>query len=173
MWFDGWGDLARVAIIGTLAYVSLVVVLRVSGKRTLAKMNAFDLVVTVAFGSTVATILLSGDVSYSEGLVALVLLAGLQYIVAALNVRARVARRISKSEPVALLRDGRFLEEALIAERVTRGEVRQALRSQGFGAIEGIAMVVLETDGSFSVIDSASLGSASALEDVRLSSTAG
>jgi uncharacterized membrane protein YcaP (DUF421 family) len=47
MWFDTWSDVWRTVAIGTAAYVTLVAVLRTSGKRTLAKLNAFDLVVTV------------------------------------------------------------------------------------------------------------------------------
>ena len=67
MWFDSWGDLVRRVLVGITAYASLVLVLRGSGKRTLAQLNAFDLVVTVALGSVLATILLSPDVSWSEG----------------------------------------------------------------------------------------------------------
>jgi uncharacterized membrane protein YcaP (DUF421 family) len=48
MWFDSWADLARILAVGAGAYGGLVLVLRLSGKRTLAKLNAFDLVVTVA-----------------------------------------------------------------------------------------------------------------------------
>jgi uncharacterized membrane protein YcaP (DUF421 family) len=61
--FSSWADLGRVLVVGPLAYVSLVLFLRVSGKRTLTKLNAFDLVVTSALGSTLATILLSKSVS--------------------------------------------------------------------------------------------------------------
>ena len=51
MFLDTWSALGRVALVGTIAFVVVVVLLRLSGKRTLAKMNAFDLVVTVALGS--------------------------------------------------------------------------------------------------------------------------
>lgn len=71
MWFDSRSDTLRVLLVGTAAYATLVVVLRVSGKRTLAKLNAFDFVVTVALGSTLATILLNSTVSWTEGAVAL------------------------------------------------------------------------------------------------------
>lgn len=70
MWFDSWGDLLRVLLVGAAAYARVVLVLRISGKRTVAKLNAFDLVVTVALGSTLATILLGADVSWSEGALA-------------------------------------------------------------------------------------------------------
>ena len=79
MVFSSWAGLLRVLIVGTLAYVALVLLLRVSGKRTLSKMNAFDLVVTVALGSTLATVILSKDVALTEGVTAFALLIGLQF----------------------------------------------------------------------------------------------
>ena len=57
--FDGWLPVARTLILGFMSYVGLVILLRASGKRALSKMNAFDLIVTVALGSTLATVLLS------------------------------------------------------------------------------------------------------------------
>ena len=72
MFFSTWAALGRVLVIGPLAYVALVLLLRISGKRTLTKLNAFDLVVTVALGSTLATVLLSKSVSLAEGVLALV-----------------------------------------------------------------------------------------------------
>lgn len=66
IFFDNWETLFRTLIIGVLAYVSLIMLLRISGRRTLSKMNAFDMVVTVALGSTLATILLNRDVALAE-----------------------------------------------------------------------------------------------------------
>src|SRR5690606_37762701 len=87
VWLDSWADLLRIVLVGTAAYAALVLVLRVSGKRTLGQLNAFDFVVTVSLGSTLATILLSTDVSFMEGLLALALLAGLQFLVASVAAR--------------------------------------------------------------------------------------
>lgn len=78
MFWDGWYDLARVAVVGRAGYLALIALLRISGKRTLAKLNAFDFVVTVALGSTLATVLLTSTVSLAEGVTALGLLVGLQ-----------------------------------------------------------------------------------------------
>ena len=100
IFFDNWETLFRTLIIGVLAYVSLVILLRISGRRTLSKMNAFDMVVTVALGSTLATILLNRDVALAEGVLAFAL----------------------------------------------------AVRSSGSQTFEHIKAVVLETDGSFSVV---------------------
>jgi uncharacterized membrane protein YcaP (DUF421 family) len=63
MWFSTWSDLTRILLVGAAAYVTLVVILRTSGKRTLAKLNAFDLVVRVALASTPATIFLDEKVA--------------------------------------------------------------------------------------------------------------
>ena len=67
MFFQGWTGVVRTVIVGVLAYAGLVLVLRISGKRTLAKLNAFDLVVTVALGSILASILLQESVALAEG----------------------------------------------------------------------------------------------------------
>ncbi len=152
MFFHSWAGLWRVLVGGVSAYAGLVVLLRVSGKRTLAKMNAFDLIVTVALGSILATILLSKDVAVAEGLVAFGTLIGLQFVIAWLSVRSRTASKIVKSEPSLLLFRGQLLHDALRRQRVTEGEVRAALRQSGHGELEAAEAVVLETDGTFSVV---------------------
>ncbi len=65
--FQSWSRLERVAIVGGAANLPLLLMLRVSGKRSLAKLYVFDLVVTVALGSTLATTLLSKTVALAEG----------------------------------------------------------------------------------------------------------
>lgn len=163
MLFDTWAGLLRVVILGGSAYLALVTILRISGKRTLAKMNAFDLVVTVALGSTLATILLSKDVALVEGIVAFVVLVLLQYAIAALSVRYRIVETMAKSEACPLLIDGVIDRQALRRERVTRDEILCAVRGAGLGDLADVAAVVLETDGTFSVVSRDRAGSRSAL----------
>jgi uncharacterized membrane protein YcaP (DUF421 family) len=166
MLFHGWEPLLRTLIVGTLAYLGLVVLLRISGKRTLSKWNAFDFVVTVAFGSVLATLLLSRDTALAEGLLALALLVLLQGVITFLSSRSRRVEQIVKAKPTLLLYSGRMIDSALADQRVTREEVLAAVRSSGHVAVEEIAAVVLETDGSFSVMASVEGGSDSALEGV-------
>ena len=167
MIFDGWGSIARTAIVGVLAYASLVILLRISGKRTLAKMNAFDLVVTVALGSTLATILLSKEVSLASGVAALMILIALQYVVAWSSVRWGLVRRLARSEPRLLVRRGEFLDTALVDERLSRNEVLSAVRNSGCGRLQNVDAVILETDGSISVVPSAAEAQNAALEVVQ------
>ncbi len=166
MFLHQWSDILRILVVGSCAYAGLVLILRVSGKRTLAKLNAFDLVVSVALGSTLATVLLSSSVSLVGGLVAMGLLVVLQFAVAWLSTRSRAVRGVVKSSPSVLLSRGRLLEDRLAAHRVTAGEVRQATRAAGIGGLELVEAVVLETDGSLSVVPSRATGSGDALVDV-------
>ena len=152
IFFSGIEGIWRTLLVGGCAYLLLILLLRITGKRTLSKMNAFDLVVTVALGSTLATILLSKDVPLAEGVTAFVLLAGAQYAVTWSSVRSRRFRRWVKSDPRALLRDGIMIDEALRAERVTPDEVEAAIRRAGWPEPASVALVMLETDGSMSVI---------------------
>ena len=166
MFFDSWQGLGRVLLVGTLAYVALVALLRVSGKRTLTKMNAFDLVVTVALGSTLATIVLSKDVALLEGIAAFALLIVLQFAVSWLSVRSQRVRQLVKSDPTLLFYRGQMLEAALRTQRVTEEEVRAAIRAQGKSQLAEVEAVILETDGSFSVLSSAGQVAGSARQDV-------
>lgn len=152
MFLDNPSDLVRVVVVGVLAYLALIFVLRVSGKRTLSKMNAFDLIVTVALGSVLATVLLSSDVTLMEGIVAFIVLIGMQFIIAWLSVRSSTVSGWVKSEPRLLFHQGKFLQHALLQERVTEEEVRSAVRAQGIATMESVEAVILETDGSFSAL---------------------
>lgn len=152
MFFESWTGLGRVLVVVPIAYFVLIVMLRVSGKRTLSKMNAFDLVVTIALGSTFATVLISRSVPLVEGIMALGLLIFLQYAMTWLSVRSTRVEALIKSEPTLLMRNGAFLEEAMRRQRVTRAEVISALREEGNEDIDTVSTVVLETDGTMSVV---------------------
>jgi uncharacterized membrane protein YcaP (DUF421 family) len=152
MFFQDWSGIARTLIVGLGAYVGLVLVLRASGKRTLTKLNAFDLVVTVALGSTLATVLLNKNVALVEGLVAFALLTFAQYAVTWLSVRSHLVRQVVKSEPALLLYRGECLWDAMRRERMTKDELEAAARSSSQHSLAAIEAIVLETDGSLSVI---------------------
>lgn len=165
--FNGWGNLLRVIIVGVLAYAALVFFLRISGNRTLSKMNAFDLIVTVALGSTLATVLLSKDVALAEGAVAMALLISLQFIITWFSVRTAWVRRLVTGEPLMLLYRGEFITASMQKARVTQDEVQSAIRGSGIADVMAVEAVVLETDGSMSVIKPNAESSHSSLEGVR------
>lgn len=150
--FAGWEGIIRTLVVGVPAYVALVFILRLSGKRSLARMNAFDLVVTVSLGSTLATMLLSKSVALAEGITALSLLLFLQFAITWLSVRFTPFRKLVRSEPSLLYHNDAFVDEAMKRERVSRDEVLQTVRSQGMAGMSEVGSVIMETNGSFSVL---------------------
>ncbi len=154
--------LLRILVVGPLAYLALIAILRISGKRTLAKMSAFDFVVTVALGSTLATVLLTKDIPLAEGVLGFAVLAALQFIITWIARRSDAVEGAVKAEPRILLSCGTFDRKAMEEERVTEEEVRSAVRKTGQGDLANITAVFLETDGSFSVIARDAAGDRSA-----------
>ena len=167
MWFSGWSTLVRTLVVGIAAYTALVLLLRISGKRTLSKFNAFDFVVTVALGSTLASILTSGDVALAQGILAFSLLVGLQFAMSLLVTRWPAARRLVTSEPRLVVYRGTFLRDALRAERLHEADVLAAVRAAGCASLEEAEAVVLETDGSVAVVTTRASSPADALRTVR------
>lgn len=167
MWFDGWNELVRIAVVGSAAYLTLVLILRFSGKRTLGKLNAFDLAISVALGSALATVLLSEDISWSEGALAFTVLAFMQFLVAFVSGHLPNGRSLVTARPTLVLRDGQPDHHALDEQRLTLDELRQAVRSTGVGGFDKVAAVVMESDGSLSVIPDSQRGDASALEGIQ------
>lgn len=165
--FNNWSALLHTITVGSLAYVILIFLLRISGKRTLSKWNAFDFIVTVAFGSILATLLLSQETSLAQGTLGFGLLVLLQFLISWLSVHSGVVQKLIKAEPAILLAQGEFQHDTLKRERVAKGEVLAAIRAEGISAIEDVEAVVLETDGSFSVIEKLNGKSDSALRDVK------
>lgn len=162
-------SLARMLIIGTLAYILVVLVLRVSGKRSLSKMNSFDFIVTVALGSVLANILTNDNLPLIDGLLAFSLLLFLQYITSWLSVRSYHFNNLVKDTPRLLYYNGQFDERAMKNERVPKNEILQAVRSEGNDSMSAILAVVLETDGTYSIIEKSNTGKdgQSSLEDVE------
>ena len=167
MFFDNWSQILKILLTGTLAYLAIILILRFSGKRTLSQMNAFDFIITVALGSTLATAMLSKDTPLVEGLTGLTLLVLLQFLVSWSYVRLPFFARLIKSEPRLLFYQGEFKDKALKEERIEQEELLQAARNQGILSLDQIAAIVLETNGKFSIIKSSDQQAHSTLQNVK------
>ncbi|HEU4698602.1 MAG TPA: YetF domain-containing protein [Gemmatimonadales bacterium] len=164
--FSGSAATWRVALVGAAIYVALLILLRLAGKRALAKMNAYDMVVTVALGSTLASAILSPDVSFLDGVTAFAVLLGLQRLVTLVTTRSHRARVWVNSVPVLVLYRGEMLQRELRRHQLSEEEILAALRNHGHARVEDVFAVVLETDGEFSVIARDPTLPATALRDV-------
>lgn len=165
--FGGWEPVARVLVVGTLAYVAMVLLLRATGKRTLAQMNAFDFIVTVALGASFGRILTARSVALAEAISAFALLIFLQYAVTWIQIRSPRFAHTVTAPPTLLFFRGRILHGALRRERVTEAELRTAIREHGAGSLDEVEAVVLESNGRFAVVKPGSAGDRSALEDLE------
>lgn len=152
LFFNSWNDIGRIVIFGVMGYIALVFLLRISGNRTLSKLNAFDFVVTIALGSAFGSLLLNRSVSLSEGVTALAVLIGLQYVVAWLTVKSDTVKSIIKNEPSLVYYNGEYIKDSMKRSRVVEDEIEQSVRNKGYENMEHIGAVILETDGSFSII---------------------
>ena len=165
--FSDLNPFVETIVTGIIAYIAIIFMLRISGKRTLSKWNSFDFVVTIAFGSVLASILLSTKDAFGQGILGFGLLVLFQYVITWISVRSSIIQKLIKSEPSLLLFRGKMRHDVMKKERIAEGEIFAALRNSGVSAIEDADAVILETDGSFSVITNIDDSSASALKDVR------
>lgn len=145
---DPFGLIATTA----MTYITIIALIRMSGKRSTSQMNNFDWVVTVTLGSISASMILLEDVTWAEGTLAMATLLFLQFILTKAVRRFPKVARLVKPHPATLYEKGAWSEESMRRERVTRSEVLAAARTNGHDSLDRIQKIILETDASLSVI---------------------
>lgn len=168
VFFNGWDGVLRVSFSTVIAYILVVVMLRISGKRTLAKMNAFDFIVTIALGSILGSVILNKSTPLAEGLIAIAILILLQYIITFISVRSSPFKKFISSNPTLLYYDGKLLQNALRKQRVSKEEINKSVREAGFSSFEKVQAIVIESTGDITVISkSENAASNSAMDDIQ------
>lgn len=148
-----WETIGAIVISSVLVYLVVIVLTRLAGPRSLAKMSSFDFAATVAIGSTVASTALAST-PLVNGVAALAMLFGLQYLVGTLR-RQRAVRGAVDNTPLLLMVDGQLLEDHLRHARVSREELWSQLRLQGVQRRDQVRAVILETTGDMSILQGA------------------
>ena len=134
-----------------IVYGFLVVLLRVFGKRELAQLNPFDLVVLLSLSNTVQNAIIGNDNSLSGGLIGAFTLLGINYLVVRFLFRHRRLDQIFEGRPTALIEKGHIVKKALARELLTRAELMTVLHRQGFSGLEEVERCVLEPGGTFAI----------------------
>ncbi|MCV2491944.1 DUF421 domain-containing protein [Geodermatophilus sp. YIM 151500] len=134
-----------------VVYAALALLLRVAGKRNLAQLNSFDLVVVLLLSTVVQDALVGPDVSVTGGLLAAAVLLATNAVVVRVVARSERAVRLFEGEDVPLIRDGRFLDRFLRREGLRRADVEAALRAQGADGAGDVAEASLSPGGSIVV----------------------
>ena len=139
-----------------LAWVTLMI--RVVGLRSLSKMTNFDFVMTVALGSVLAAAVTADKWTvFGQCIFAMTGLFFVQWLVARVRKDSDAFERVIDNEPIFLMRDGKFCEDALKATRVAQSDVFAKLREANVLSLSEVRAVVLETTGDVSVLHGESL----------------
>jgi uncharacterized membrane protein YcaP (DUF421 family) len=130
-------------------YFFLVIALRVFGKRELAQLNPFDLVVLLSLSNTVQNAIIGNDNSLTGGLIGALTLLAMNYMVIRFLFRHRRLDQLFEGKPLVLVEDGKILKRALAKELLTRADLMTVLHRQGFDSLSEVHRCVLEPGGTF------------------------
>lgn len=168
IWFNSWDNILNIICVTPLAYIAMVILLRVSGKRTLSKMNAFDFVITIALGSVLASVALYQNIPLADGITAFIAFIGFQFIFTWLSVRVKAIKTLITSQPSLIFYKGNFIYSTMKKERITSEEVYSAARQNGYSTLDGIDIIILETTGEIAIIEKITNHTETTFQDVAM-----
>lgn len=160
MWIPSsapWEFVIRAVIV----YFSIMLLLRLSGKRTVGEFTAFDMIVILLISESTQGALIASDESITGALIVCATLVGLNFLTAFLSTRFVAVDKLVEGQPVVLIHKGKVFVEALRRNNVPMSDLKEALRQHGASAVGQVALAVLETDGTISVIKATSAGTCS------------
>ena len=147
-----WHGAGVIALKTLIVYVVLVVGLRLLGKRELGQMSVYDLVLIIILGNAVQNAMINNDNTLGGGVVAAFVLLLANRVLNVMIVRSPKVERALVGEPVLIVSDGVVLQGAMDRQGITRDQLEAALREHGYDSLDGIHSVILEVDGSMSVV---------------------
>lgn len=156
--WTGWAPIIHTLVLGSAGYVALVLLLRVTGARTMAKMTPLDFVVAVTLGSAFGRTVTAVDVPLAQAVVALALLIALQWLLATGRAQWGWFRRAVDPPPVLLWYNNELIMPNLRKHQLTETDVHTAARESGHGSMDGLRAVIMQQDGSLGVIVDGSMG---------------
>jgi uncharacterized membrane protein YcaP (DUF421 family) len=150
-----WRPEASIALLvvrAIVVYVFLGIALRVAGRRELAQMTAFDLVLLLILANAVQNSINAGDNSLGGGLISAATLLAINFAVAEATYRWRWFERLVQGRPLPLVKNGKLVMRNLKRERITIEELRSALRKQNVDGVSRCKQAVLESDGTLTAV---------------------
>lgn len=153
MWYDMfYPDIPLLAKIvrPIIVYLFLIAGMRLAGKRQLAQLNPFDLIVLLTLSNTVQNAIIGNDNSVTGGLVGAATLLAVNYIVVRFLYGHQGLERIIEGKPIVLMSEGKVHRGRLHHELITRAELEAAARRQGFGSLAEVDQAILDPGGTIS-----------------------
>lgn len=142
-----WEKVLRTLVV----YVAIAVLVRLAGKRGLAQLNSFDLVVVLLLSNVVQNAIIGDDDSLTGGLLGAVVLITVNAVVVRVVARSNWLTRLFEGSATTLIRNGRYLPRALQREGIRAGDVTTALRAQGADDVNEVERAALEPGGALVV----------------------
>ena len=134
-------------------YLFLMLVFRIAGQRSIAKITTFDFVLLLVIGEATQNALLGQDYSMTSAFIAILTLVGLDIVLSLVKRRWKWADRVLDSTPVVIVDDGKPLRDRMAKERVDESEIMTAAReTHGLARMEDIRYAVLERNGAISIV---------------------
>jgi uncharacterized membrane protein YcaP (DUF421 family) len=152
MLFNSWAAVIHSAVIAACGYVAVVIMVRVSGNKTLSRMTAFDFIVAVSMGSLLGRAILSTQDSLSQFVVGFAVLAALQVVVSRVAARSQAFHDAVTPPPKTVYHDGKYDMAQMHREGVSESEIAAAVRMMGLRDVSEAERIVLETNGELSVV---------------------
>jgi uncharacterized membrane protein YcaP (DUF421 family) len=146
LWIPGEPILAKI-LRPLVVYVFLVICLRLAGKRELAQLNPFDLVVLLTLSNTVQNAIIGSDNSITGGIIGAIALLVVNYGVVRFLYRHERLDRLVEGDAVVLIEDGRLRTDQCASELITQAELEAAAHKQGFSSLAEVERAVLEPGG--------------------------
>jgi uncharacterized membrane protein YcaP (DUF421 family) len=134
-----------------VVYVFLVILLRVFGKRELAQLNPFDLIVLLSLSNTLQNAMIGDDNSITGGLIGAFSLCAINYVVVRFLFKHHRLDQWIEGKPAVFIKDGKLRPRALAKELLSRSELLTIAHRQGFASLDEIESCVLESGGTFSI----------------------
>jgi len=132
-----------------IVYIVLVLLLRIFGKRELAQLNPFDLVVLLSLSNTVQNAIIGEDNSVTGGVVGAIGLLAINWVVVRMLFRSPKLTRLLEGRSITLIKNGQVDTKALERESLTREELIEVIHRQGFEHIHEVRKCDLEPNGTF------------------------
>ncbi|PHN02665.1 DUF421 domain-containing protein [Flavilitoribacter nigricans] len=150
--FSSLDTLGTTALKALLIYLIIIIYTRISGLRTFGKLSSFDFAITIAIGSILASVILSGNVSLMQGMVALGVLITLQHIISIIRRWWKPFDHLVSNTPLLLMLDGRMLEENMQKVSLSESTLISKLREANVLNLSEVRAVIIETTGDISVL---------------------
>jgi uncharacterized membrane protein YcaP (DUF421 family) len=136
----------------TIIFFSLLVLFRVTGKRSLAQITPFDFIILLVIGDTVQDAILGDDLSITNSIVVIVTLFSLELVLSLIKQKSKWAALLIEDAPLIVVENGKPLKKQMDKERIDEEDILEAARESGLERMSQIKYAVLERDGKLSII---------------------